>query len=140
MATKGQQHAGKRPKVNVDESIVAALVMGASYQSAAQHAGVSPTTVFRRVKSPAFQRKLLAARQEITRQSIDKASFYGNMALNTLMRLLESENDAVALGSARSLCEIVFKMRETADFEERLAQIESELGGDEGRMRLHDAS
>jgi hypothetical protein len=77
------------------------------------------------------------ARQEIIRQSIDRASSYGNMALKALLRLMKSQNDAIALGAARTLAEIAFKMKEIGLFEERLAALEAEPEGGEGRMRLH---
>jgi hypothetical protein len=137
MPSNEQPKPGKhgRPKPNADESIISALVLGGSYDSAAKHAGVSIATVVRRVRSAAFQSKLMAARAEIVRQSVDRAASFGNMALNTLMRLMDSPNDAVALGAARSLVEVAFRMKESASFEERLSELENEVGSGQGNMR-----
>jgi hypothetical protein len=117
-------HRGKK---DADAAIIAALIMGSSQQDAARHSGTSLKTVQRRLASPHFQKRLAEARQEVVRQGVDRASFYGNMALNTLMRLMDSENLPVALGAARSLLEVAFRMKESASFEERLAAIEDEL-------------
>jgi glycine/serine hydroxymethyltransferase len=126
-------HRGKR---GADSALIAALILGATMESACTHAGVSMSTLTRRLRSPGFQRKLAEARREIVRRAVDKAAYYGVVSLDRLYHLSQSGNEAIALGAARSLAEISFRMREIGSFEERLAALESERGGDDGEMRL----
>jgi hypothetical protein len=142
MADKDQKGPARAPREHhrgrssADHLIIQGLLVGGTIQGIAQHAHVSEKTVRRRLESEAFQRRLEKAKQEQIDATTRKISRYLTDALDCLYRCLSDPNGSVCVAAARSLLEVHFRAKESADFEERLAQLESEIGDDRSRMRL----
>jgi hypothetical protein len=102
---------------------------------AAQKAGVSAATVYRRLQDPAFQSQLQQARTDMLRRSSGTLTAAATEAIKTLLTLLQSTSPAaVRLGAARTVLEVGIKIREAADIEERLAALEKQAS-EERRVR-----
>jgi hypothetical protein len=131
--------AGRKRKAEAE--LVAALACGASAESAAQRAGVSLRTVFRRLADPAFRAQVDAMRAELVRRSTDLFTAAGLSSIKTLMKLQESaESEAVQLGAARAIMEWGCKLREKTEATARIAVVEGKLETLlDGSDRLADA-
>lgn len=115
--------AGRKRKS--DLGLILALACGASPESAAQKTGLSLRTVYRRLKDPAFQQQVSEVRSDMVRRSAGLLTAAGLSAIKTFTLLLESaKSEAVRLGAARAVIELGQKLRDTTDFEERLAAVE----------------
>jgi hypothetical protein len=111
-----------------DAELVQALACGASPESAAQKAGLSRRTVYRRLADPAFRAQVIELRAEMVRRSTGMVTAAGLAAVKTLMTLQDSAaSEAVRLGAARATLELGCKLRENVDWAERLAALEGRL-------------
>jgi hypothetical protein len=118
-----------RGRRDVDDIIIASLVCGAKQDAAAAKAGVSTTTVQRRLQNPKFRRRLVEARVEMVQRLAGNLTAASTEAVRTLLELIKSGSPAVKLGASRTILEIGTRMRESADLEQRVLEIEERLNG-----------
>jgi hypothetical protein len=115
-------HKGRK---NADQVLLMALACGATVEAAARTAGVSEPTVYRRLKDPEFCQQLQQTRSEMVQRTAGMLTASGMESVKTLLELQKSSSPcAVRLGAARSVLELGMKIREVADLEERLANLE----------------
>lgn len=120
-------HDGRK---SANDKLLMALACGATVEAAAQSAGVSRSTAHRRLKDPAFCRRLRQVRGELTQRTAGMLSGAGGEAVKTLLRLMrEVAPPAVQLGAARATIELGMRMREVGELEERVADLEQRLEG-----------
>jgi len=124
--------AGDRGKRGSDARLVAALAAGASVPAAARAGGVSEATVYRRLREPAFRRRVDEARAEIVARAVARLSAASTEAVDTLRRLLHVESDFVRLGAAKGILELGVRLREHQDLAERVAALEGQLAAEQG--------
>jgi hypothetical protein len=104
------------------------LACGATAEAAAQKAGVSERTVYRRLKDPGFQNQLQRLRSDMVQRAAGTLTAAATEAIKTLLSLLQSSiPHAVRLGAARSILEIGMRVREATDLEGRLQALETRL-------------
>jgi len=119
--SKGRKRKG-------DTELLLALACGASVENAAQKAGLSRRTVFRRLAAPAFRAQVTEMRAAMVQRAAGMFSAAGLPAIKTLTTLPESaSSEAVRLGAARATIELGCKLRETVEWAERLAALEGRL-------------
>jgi hypothetical protein len=105
-----------------------ALACGATWEAAAQKAGVSKPTVQRRMKDPEFSRRLQDLKTDMVKRASAGLTAASGEAIKTLLALLAPTiPHAARLGAARTILETGIRMREVADTEERLAALEAQL-------------
>src|SRR5438128_2273858 len=103
-------HRGRR---NVDDMLLMALACGATLEAAAQRAGVSKTTVKRRLQDPKFCARLQEVRSEMVQRAAGTLTAASTEAIRTLLALQQPATPhSTRLGAARSILEIGIKMRE----------------------------
>ncbi len=112
---------------NADDALLAALAGGATVQQAAGQAAVSERTAHRRLADPAFRRRVADLRGEMVTRAVGKMADGMSDAAAKLRELLTAESESVRLGAARSLLELGVKMRESAELEQRLADLERRI-------------
>ncbi len=97
-----------------DDLLVAALISGASYAVAAETAGVSKSTVQRRMREPRFRTRLAMERAEMLRQVRDQLSLAATDAVPVLAALMNDadESGAVRSRAARSLLDLAQRFAE----------------------------
>jgi hypothetical protein len=111
-----------------NDVLLAALACGASQEKAAQQAGLSRSTVQRRLADPAFQRQLEAFRAELVQRTTAVLTASGLEFVKTLVALTSADTPAATrLGAARAGLELAVKYRELAEIEQRLAALEQRL-------------
>jgi len=119
--SKGRKRKG-------DTELLLALACGASVENAAQKAGLSRRTVFRRLAAPAFRAQVTEMRAAMVQRAAGMFSAAGLPAIKTLTTLQESaSSEAVRLGAARATIELGCRLRETVEWAERLAALEGRL-------------
>ena len=121
---------------NVDEVLITALACGATAEQAAHKAGVCERTVYRRLDDPTFAAKLKRSRAELVNRTGGVLTAGSLEAVKTLLELQKpGAPPNVRLGAARAILELSMKVREAAEFEERLAALEGQLSGSSGPGR-----
>ena len=104
------------------------LACGTSVETAAQKAGLSVRTVYRRLADPEFRAQVNEARAEMLRRAAAMLTAAGMTAIKTFTTLQESaRSESVRLGAARSIIELGCKLREMVELPERLAQLEARM-------------
>ncbi len=113
-----------------DEALLLALVCGASVDGAAQKAGVSTRTAYRRLADPAFRARLRQAQADLARRAAGLLTAATLEAVRTLVQLQAAASPPAArLGAARAVIGLGQRLREEADLAERMAELERRLEG-----------
>jgi hypothetical protein len=115
----------QRGRRNADDVLMMALACGATVEAAAHSAGISQATAYRRLQDPEFQKRVQQIRSDMLQRTSGMLTAAGGESVKTLVILQrETAPFAVRLGAARSVLELGTKLRETAEFEARLAALE----------------
>ncbi len=121
-----------------DEPLLLALACGSTVEVAAERAGLSPRTVYRRLEDPQFRRRLADYRSELVKRSSAALTAAAMEAVKTLLALMDRViPHATRLGAARSVLELGVKLRDLTEVEERLQTIEAQLAERESAHRRH---
>lgn len=111
-----------------DDALILALVCGATVEMAAQKAGISARTAYRRLEDPSFQQRLNSQRADVVRRTANMLTAAGSEAVRTLLSLLLPTTPAsVRLGAARTILEIAIKYQELTELREHIANLENRL-------------
>ena len=118
-----------RPKNSrANDVLLTALGCGTSQEKAAQQAGVSRSTVKRRLADPEFCRQLEAFRAELVQRAAAALTASGLEFVKTLVELTNAKTPpAIRLGAARAGLQLLPKYREHASLEERMAALEEQM-------------
>jgi hypothetical protein len=118
------------------------LACGATVEQAAKQVGMSERTIYRRLSEPEFQRELAKVRADMVQRTAGTLTAASSEAVKTLVSLLKIEGSPpVRLGAARAILEVGMKLREVADLEQRLLDLEQQLATLAGPdLKLHRAA
>ena len=117
-----------------EDQLLLALACGASVEQAARQAGVHPQTARRRLHDPAFQGRLDALRTEMVTRSAAMLTAAGVESVRTLVELQKSPTaPATRLQAAKAVLELGVKLRQLAELEGQLADLD-------GRFKEIEAS
>jgi hypothetical protein len=125
---RGWQIVAGSGRKNADEALMLALACGETVQAAAQTAGISERTAYRRLADPGTRRRVAELRADMVQRTLGKLADASTEAVDTLRSLLAVESVTAKLGAARSILELGAKLRESVELEERLAALEGQLG------------
>lgn len=118
-------HRGRFP---ADDLLAARLAAGETVRAAAYAAGVSEKTAHRRNANPIFRALVQDLRAGMVRDAAGVLAHGMTAAARTLVELLAHEDPHVKHKAAVSLLSAAAKLRESVEFDERLAALE---GGDD---------
>ncbi len=107
-----------------DGKVLIALASGQSIRRAARSAGVNESTVCRRLNDPDFRAELDRARSRMVDAAVGRLARSMSAAAMTLRKLLNATSEMVRLSAARSIIELHTKIRESAELERRLSELE----------------
>jgi len=125
----------KRGRRQADQMLLVALACGATIEGAAQKAGLSQATVYRRLRDPEFKNRIQQAQSDMVKRASGTLTAAGMEAIKTLLGLLQSSSTpaSVRLGAARAVLELGGKLRDNVEYEERLLALEERLFGKDKR-------
>lgn len=105
--------------------LVTLLATGMSQCAAAEAAGVSESTVTRRMATPEFREKVETARHELTTQAAGQLLSAVPKAISTLSSLAETAaSEGIRLNAAKAVLEMTIKWREHGDLLEKLVELQ----------------
>ena len=117
----------QRGRRSADQVLILALACGATLEAASHKAGVSISTVQRRLQDPEFKAELQKVRSDMVQRAANTLTAAMMEAIKTLLSLQQpSTAAATRLGAARTILEMGIKIREVADLEERLTALEQQ--------------
>lgn len=108
-----------------DEPLLLALARGLSVRDAANEAGISEATAFRRLRDAAFVVELNRVRGELWNAALGRLTEASGKAVDRLVKLVdEADSDSVKLSAAVRLLELGTKLRDSVEFATRLERLE----------------
>jgi hypothetical protein len=125
--------AGGRKSGN--QALTLALASGLTVEAAARQANLAPRTAYRRLAQPGFRREVDALRADMAEQALGRLTEGMTAAADTLRALLSARSESVRLAAARSILELGPRLREAAELEQRLRDLEDRLGTPEDQPR-----
>lgn len=112
-----------------DDVLLAELVGGASITEAARAASVGRATAQRRLRDPAFQARLAAARAELVTWLTTALTADGELARQTLRNVCERGiSETAKVTAARALLDAGERHRAALDLLARVARLEEHAG------------
>ena len=118
-----------------EELLLGALAAGSPVDQAAETAGVSVRTAYRRLADPGFARRLAQARDELISSALGELVECASEAVAALRALLQAKDERVRLGAARNTLEQLLRLRETLTLSQRLAALERSVQAQHRRRR-----
>jgi hypothetical protein len=120
----------ERRREAVDEILVEALGNGASYARAAKIAKTSSKTVYRKMRDDrTFRRRVEERTQEHVREVVGGLGALAHDAIEVLRtRMFDGSNPAEQLRAAGLVFSQLVKFRQVAEFENRLREVEVQVG------------
>jgi hypothetical protein len=118
-----------------EDLLLGALAAGSRVEQAAQSAGVSVRTAYRRLADPVFAHRLAQARDELISSALGELVECASEAVATLRALLSASDERVRLGAAKSTLDQLLRLRETLTLSQRLAVLERALQEQTRRRR-----
>lgn len=102
------------------------MACGATVAAAAQKAGIGERTAYRRLNDPQFQKKIVEIRSDLVVRTSSMLSASGGEAVKTLLELQKPAHPpTVRLGASKAILEVGMRLRELAELEQRVAELES---------------
>ncbi len=105
--------------------LLANLARGATVAQAAEQAGVSERTVYRRLRQPAFQARIQALQDETLQRTAAVLTAATQEAIHTLVALQAKETPPnVRRAAAHDLLEMGLRFRESVELDKRMCALE----------------
>jgi hypothetical protein len=127
--------AAKTGKKRGDEALLLGLASGLSVPLAAQAAGLSERTAYRRLEDPAFRARVEEMRDEMVSRTIGRLVALGELTVSALESLLGSPDPTIRLGAVRVSLDRMFKAVETNVLAQRVAECERLLAQSKARKK-----
>jgi AcrR family transcriptional regulator len=109
-----------------DDELILALAAGTTVAEAAERAGVSERTVYRRLDDAEFRRAVSETRSRAFDAAVGKLSGLAAQAVSTLERILQHGSRCEALRAAKIILELGPRLRIFTELEDRVAALEAE--------------
>ena len=118
-----------------NDQLVLALLQHPSIEKAASAAGVSESTLRRRMQDPEFQELYREARRESYSQAVARLQHATGAAVSTLLRVMTDQTCPAAsrVRAAWYVLDQAGRFMETEEIEVRLAQLEAEQSKSPGK-------
>lgn len=123
--------AGHTKRPQRQEAFLAALLTQPTIVLAAQAAGISEATATRWLKDPDFQARYAEAKRQAFGEALTFLQQSMLSAVTVLRTIMEASTtkDATKVSAATKLLELAFRAHEQYELEQRIAALESTLGG-----------
>jgi hypothetical protein len=112
---------------NVDEELIVHLSAGRSYRTIEKLMGISRTTIIRRMKNPAFRRRVRQARADYLQRTLGHLARGSAGAVMVLRNLLRSVDPKVRLGAAKAILDSQARFHEIEDLTAELTDLKEQI-------------
>src|SRR5581483_6411304 len=85
---------------------------------------LSERTAHRRLKDPAFTKRVDQIRGDLIQRTVARLPAHGTIAADTLGKLIQSKDERVRLGAARAILDHLYRGAEIFELERRLRELE----------------
>jgi hypothetical protein len=111
------------------ETLLMALACGATIELAAQKAGLSERTAYRKLADPSFYKQVQQRRTELVQRTIGMLTGAGLGSVKTLVDLQQDASipPAVRRSAARDVLHMGLRFAERAELEQRLDALEERV-------------
>ena len=116
------------------DALVTALAVGTTVAEAAQQAGISERTAYRRLAEPHTKQQIQDVRAVLFTRAVGRLADGMDAAVATLVRNLAAPSPSVQVRAAVALLEQAVKLRTSEELAQRVAALEVEVAG-EGEQR-----
>ena len=142
VAQKSPQHDKPCQRTKTDKELLTILACGATVEQTARQLKISERTIYRRLADPKFKSALQEARAEMVQRTSGTLTASAGEAVRTLIALLNPNSTGMQrLGAARAIIELGMKLREMADLEQRVLELEQQVAALTGPdLKLHTAA
>src|SRR5579871_6067754 len=114
-------------RVSKDDRMILALLQNPSVPKAAEALGVHPSTVWRRLQNPEFDRRLRQARRAQYSQAMSRLQQLNGAAITTLGHImLESRSDHARVRASTDILKLSQANQDREDLLARVARVENE--------------
>ena len=115
--------------IRSDEKILAALLSTTTVKQAAQEAGVSESTIRRRLQDPEFSERYHQARLDMLKNHVSALHGYLGVAISTLGQVMANKDVSAQtrVNAAEAVLRNCMKLTEQADILAKLDELESML-------------
>ncbi|MDQ3917404.1 MAG: hypothetical protein M3348_02930 [Acidobacteriota bacterium] len=127
--TTARQEAADDGSLFGDDAFVIAYASGTSLRDAARKAGISESTAYRRLKDPAFRRRVSEIRTSFLNEAVGHLTKLANKAVLRLETLLDARSESIRLNAACAILKLGPQLREQTELEERITALEREAAG-----------
>jgi hypothetical protein len=118
-------------RTRADESLAAELARGATVAEAAKTARISEATAYRRLEQPEFNARVSELRSAMVKTAAGRLADGMTEAADVLRKLLTSASEGIKLRASVALLEQCVKLTELADLQQRVAELERRLAGED---------
>ncbi len=119
----------RKPGQNRRDALALGLARGLTVRRAATEAGLSVRTAFRWLADADFRREISNLRGRLVDRACGLLAAGNAGAAVALRKLLEDDSPSVRLQAAKCILETGLKLRDAAEFEQRLENVERRLQG-----------
>lgn len=124
LSRKGVEMSGGT-KERMDEVLVDNLALGQSPTDAAEGAGVSRRTVYRRMEDPEFRQQVTQRRTMLLDEFTNRVTEVASAAmLRVQLLMFDSESELVQLRAARTILDQVARVQDLMELESRSPKVE----------------
>lgn len=107
-----------------DNELILALASGATVAQAAERAGISTRTAYRRLDEAGIGERIEEARAGMFARAVGRLAETATHAADRLASLMHSTSDSVSLGACRAALELGQRLRDANELELRLRVLE----------------
>jgi AcrR family transcriptional regulator len=107
--------------------VIPYLLASPSMEEACRRAKINKTTVYEWLKNDAFRQALKTARDELIERALNGLKASVGRAVETLVKLLESQSEAIKIRAAENIIQFVQKAIEADVLEKRVQALEERL-------------
>ena len=123
--TRTDKQATLKPKLNPrQQKAIPYLIACRTNEDARRKAGISRETLNRWQHDPEFQSELRRQREAVAADSLDRLKGSMVQATDSLVALLDTDNEHLQRHVANDILRIGLRVRELEGFEDRLSQLE----------------
>ncbi len=115
--------------------VIPFLLDAPSIEVGCKRAKVAKATLYGGLKEKAFKEELRNQREEVVKGALETLKANVGKATETLVRLLDSEKEAIQARAAEDIIEFTQKALEYEELEKRIGALEDRLGREGGNYR-----